>query len=253
MSSKPQFSQKSISDAMVVIPAWNESGSIGAVVKSIKQKYHIRVVVVDDGSIDKTGDIAKAAGAEVLSLVMNTGAWNAIQTGFRYAMTKGFNQVITMDADGQHFAESISTLIKHQKQTNADVVIGGNVGRAGTNRRISWSFFRMLTGFELQDFTSGLKIYNRNAIEVLLGRRAHLFDYQDLGTLLLLRRFGMEISEVPVPMQPRKNGHSRIFSTWWQVIEYMILSTILCMSKYCHYPKCLPEKKAATEISGEAK
>jgi hypothetical protein len=183
---------------------------------------------------------------------MNTGAWNAIQTGFRYAMTKGFNQVITMDADGQHFAESISTLIKHQKQTNADVVIGGNVGRAGTNRRISWSFFRKLTGFELQDFTSGLKIYNRRAIEVLLGRRAHLFDYQDLGTLLLLRRFGMKISEVPVPMQPRKHGHSRIFSTWWQVIEYMLFSTILCMSKYRHFSKCGPEAAAASEISGEA-
>lgn len=252
MSSKPQFLQKSFSDAMVVIPAWNESGSIGAVVKSIKKRYRVQVVVVDDGSTDGTGPIAEAAGAEVLTLVMNTGAWNAIQTGFRYAMARGFEQVVTMDADGQHFAESIPTLIDHQKKSGADVVIGGNVGRASTNRRISWSFFRMLTGFELQDFTSGLKIYNRRAIEILLGRRAHLFDYQDLGTLLLLRRCGMEISEVAVPMRPRRHGHSRIFSTWWQVIEYMMLSTILCMSKYRNYQRCQrPETAAIPEISGE--
>jgi hypothetical protein len=61
----------------------------------------------------------------------------------------------------------------------------------------------------------------------------------------------MEISEVPVPMQPRKNGHSRIFSTWWQVIEYMLFSTILCMSKYRHFSKCHSEAAAAPEIPGE--
>ncbi len=225
---------------MVVIPAWNESRSIGAVVESIKKQYQIRVVVVDDGSTDGTGAIARAAGAEVLTLAMNMGAWNAIQTGFRYAMAKGLKCVVTMDADGQHFAESIPILISRLEQGGADVVIGGNVARASTNRRVSWSFFRMLTGFDLRDFTSGLKIYNKNAIEVLLGRRAHLFNYQDLGTLLLLRRFGMGICEVAVPMQKRKHGHSRIFSNWWQVIEYMMFSTVLCMSKYRHYHQCKP-------------
>lgn len=241
MSSTPHLPQQDLKDTLVVIPAWNESKSIRAIIESIREKYDICVLVVDDGSDDGTGAIARQAGAEVLTLPMNMGAWTAIQAGFRYALARGYQRVVTMDADGQHFAESIPALLQALAANGADVVIGGNTARASRNRQISWSFFRMLTAFDLQDFTSGLKAYNRRAVELLLGDRAHLFDYQDLGTLLLLRRCGMEIREIPVPMQKRKHGHSRIFSNWWQVIKYMMLSTVLCMSKYRYYCRRKPE------------
>lgn len=216
----------------MVIPAWNEAESIDAIVRSIKEKFTIDVLVVDDGSSDNSADVARNAGADVVKLAMNMGAWTATQTGFRYALSNGYGIVVTMDADGQHFAESIPGLIENLVTRQADVVIGSNPERATKNRRMSWSFFRFLTAFEIEDFTSGLKAYSRSAMNLLLHRRAHLFDYQDLGALLLMRRYGLQICEVPVPMQKRQYGHSRIFSNWWQVFRYMILSTVLCISKY---------------------
>jgi len=234
MSSRHPFSQSIFENCLVVIPIWNESASIKTVVQSIKEKYTVDVLVVDDGSTDNSGDLAEDAGAEVVRLAMNMGAWTAIQTGFRYALLKGYTVVVTMDGDGQHFAESIPLLIKQLATNQADVIIGSNPERASRNRRISWAFFRMLTSFDLQDFTSGLKAYNDRAMTLLLRPRAHLFDYQDLGTLLLIRRAGLTLCEVPVPMQKRLYGSSRIFFNWWQVIRYMMLSTVLCLSKYRH-------------------
>ncbi|MFZ2630183.1 MAG: glycosyltransferase family 2 protein [Desulfosalsimonadaceae bacterium] len=221
-------------ECLLVIPAWNESASIQAVVDSIKAKYPLDVLVVDDGSSDNTGGLAEKAGADVVRLAMNMGAWTATQTGFRYALSKGYKIAVTMDADGQHFAESIPLLIQHLNDFGADVVIGSNPERASKNRQLSWAFFRWLTSIDLQDFTSGMKAYNRQAMKLLLSSRAHLFDYQDLGALLLMRRAGLTIRETPVPMQKRLHGHSRIFSNWWRVLRYMTLSTVLCISKYRH-------------------
>ena len=234
MSSSHPLAPSLYQKCLVVIPAWNESRTIQAVVKSIKEKFPIDVLVVDDGSSDNTGGLAEKAGADAVRLAMNMGAWTATQTGFRYALANGYAIVVTMDADGQHFPESIPPLIRHLTQNQADVVIGANPERASRNRRMSWAFFRMLTSIDLQDFTSGMKAYNRQAMNVLLTRRAHLFDYQDLGALLLLRRANLAIREVPVPMRKRLYGHSRIFFNWWQVIRYMMLSTVLCVSKYRH-------------------
>jgi glycosyltransferase involved in cell wall biosynthesis len=235
MSSKPPKSPHPHPNGLVIIPAWNEAGTIFDIVRSVKEKISIDILVVDDGSSDDTGDLAKSAGAAIVRLPMNIGAWTATQTGFRYALAHGYRMAVTMDADGQHLAESIPALLDVLISGAADVVIGSNPGRASTNRRMSWSFFRWLTGFDIEDFTSGFKAYNQKAMRLLLQRRAYLFDYQDLGTLLLLRRFGVRISEIPVPMQKRRHGHSRIFSTWWQVFRYMMVSTVLCVSKYRHY------------------
>lgn len=221
-------------NCLVVIPAWNEAASIGQVVRSVRSACGLRVLVVDDGSSDGTGALARQAGAGVLRLSMNLGAWTAIQTGFRYALANSYETVITMDADGQHFAESLPLLLDALFNSPHDVIIGANPARATRCRQMSWSFFRLLTTIDLEDFTSGLKAYNQRAMRLLLKDRAHLFDYQDLGALLLMQRFGLKIREVPVPMQPRLNGHSRVFANWWQVIRYMLLSTALCISKFRH-------------------
>ncbi len=221
-------------NCIVVIPALNEARSIRAVLRSVREESGLDVLVVDDGSSDHTGKFAKQEGARVVFLPMNMGAWTAIQTGFRYALAKGYKVCVTMDADGQHLASSIPLLIEKLLGTDNDVIIGSNPARASRFRRISWSFFRLLTSMEMEDLTSGLKAYNQRAMALLLRPRAHLFDYQDLGALLLMRRFGLNIEELPVPMQKRSHGRSRVFSNWWQVIRYMMLSTILCISKFHH-------------------
>ena len=234
MSSKHDLPGQWLKNTLVVIPAWNESGSIQDVVRSVRELSGLKVLVVDDASKDGTGRLARQAGAKVVCLSMNLGAWNAIQTGFRYALAQRYDTVLTMDADGQHFAESIPLLLTGLYNTGNDGIIGANPARATRCRQFSWSFFRLLTSIDLEDFTSGLKAYNKRAMRLLLKDRAHLFDYQDLGALLLMQRFGLKIQEVAVPMQQRMNGHSRVFSNWWQVMRYMLLSTTLCISKFRH-------------------
>jgi hypothetical protein len=234
MSSCENLPEERRNACLVVIPAWNEAESIAHVVCSVIQECGLNVLVVDDGSSDKTGRLARGAGAETIVLPMNLGAWTAIQAGFRYALAHGYETVLTMDADGQHLADSAPLLLEALENGPHDVVVGANPERASRCRQLSWSFFRLLTSIQMEDFTSGLKAYNRRAMQLLLRPRAHLFDYQDLGALLLMRRFGLSVGEIPVPMQKRLHGHSRVFFNWWQVLRYMLLSTALCISKYRH-------------------
>ena len=90
----------------------------------------------------------------------------------------------------------------------------------------------MLTGIGVQDFTSGLRVYDRHAIRVLASRKASLFDYQDLGVLMLLRQKGLKLHEVPTVMSPRRTGGSRVFSSWPMVVRYMLHTTVLCFAQF---------------------
>ena len=101
----------------------NEASSIGQVVQAIKHHFVCLVIVVDDASTDHTALVARRAGAFVLSHVTNLGAWRATQTGIRYALAQGMNQVLTCDADGQHPIEALKELYQ-QASPNADCVIG---------------------------------------------------------------------------------------------------------------------------------
>jgi glycosyltransferase involved in cell wall biosynthesis len=217
-------------ETLIVIPARNESATIGTLLESLRAHGYPRVLVVDDLSDDGTGDIARASGAMVLRPVLALGAWGGMQTGIRYGLREGFGRVITMDADGQHEVGELLTLLAASAQ--ADVVIGAFPQRASRLRRIAWTWFRMLTGLSLTDLTSGFRCYRRPAMEVLASGEATLLDYQDVGTLLLLRKAGLRIIEVPVTMKDRVDGISRIFNSWLSVGRYMAVTTLLCLSRW---------------------
>jgi hypothetical protein len=87
------------------------------------------------------------------------------------------------------------------------------------------------SGLTLEDITSGFRVYNRKAIRELASWRATLLDYQDIGVLLLLQAKGIIIMDVKVPMQPRRNGKSYVFNSWFTVIYYMCQTLILGLSK----------------------
>ncbi|MBK5970620.1 glycosyl transferase [Thiorhodovibrio winogradskyi] len=216
---------------MVLIPALNEEASIGALVGAAGAVTAAPVVVIDDGSTDDTAALARAAGATVLSLPLNLGAWGAIQTGLRYAAKSQWPLAVTLDADGQHEAESIDALTAPILAGEADVVIGACPGRLSLARRIAWHYLRWLGGISLDDITSGFRAYNRSAIEYLASSEATLLDYQDVGVLMLLRRRGFRTIEVAVPMQPRQYGSSRVFDSWWTVGSYMAQTTVLCLAR----------------------
>ncbi|MDZ7762724.1 MAG: glycosyltransferase family 2 protein [Desulfovermiculus sp.] len=219
----------------VIIPAWNEEATVGDIIYDLNaqvEQFPLTIIVVDDASQDHTAKTVRGCKAEVISLARHMGAWGAIQTGFRYALQKGSKVLVTMDADGQHDPACLSSLIEPILNRNADVSIGSFPERGSTGRRISWRLFRKMSKLPLLDLTSGLKAYNRRSASLLLHPQIHLLEYQDLGTLLYLKKAGMEIVEVPVHMQARKYGHSRIFNNWKSVIKYLIFSTLLCVSKY---------------------
>ena len=225
--SRPALDHRS---ALIVVPARDEAATIGQVVKALVTAGWEHVLVIDDHSSDGTGDLARSAGAIVARPVLPLGAWGGMQLGIRYALEHGFAWAITMDADGQHEVQEIPTLMA--ASSSADVVVGAHAERASRLRRLAWHWFRVIAGFELRDLTSGFRLYNRSAIEVLASNEATLLDYQDVGVLLLLRKAGLQMVEVPVSMNQRQAGKSRIFYSWLSVLRYMVTTTLLCLARW---------------------
>lgn len=219
---------------IVLIPAHNEQATVGAVVAQVRRRYP--VVVIDDCSTDATAQIARDAGAVVLPLVLQLGAWGAIQTGLRYALCHGYRTAITLDADGQHEPDEIDGLLQPLDAGIGDVVIGAFPERASRARRIAWAYFRRITNLKPEDITSGFRAYNHEAMIALASREASLLDYQDVGVLLILRRKGLRTVEVPVTMQPRLSGASKVFRSWWVVGKYMLQTSLLCIARVGYSP-----------------
>ena len=94
--------------------------------------------------------------------------------------------------------------------------------------------------FTLDDLTSGFRYYNARACRLLATEEATLLDYQDIGVLLLLRHANLKIAEIPVAMNPRKNGASRVFSSWWAVGRYMAETSLLCLARWNRRPRIPP-------------
>jgi hypothetical protein len=237
----PSTSTRSTRDILVVIPARDEVRTVGEVVKSLRERGWADVLVVDDQSVDGTADAADRAGARVLRPTLPLGAWGGIQAGIRYGLSRGYRGVITMDADGQHEAGEIPALLAKREQ--ADLVIGAAPARASRARRIAWRWFRRIAGFDLLDLTSGFRYYNEAAMQILASPEATLLDYQDVGILLMLRRAGLRIVEVPVKMSLRTTGKSRIFNSWLSVARYMAISTLLCLSRWRVGPRTHAHKE----------
>ena len=217
-------------DVLIVIPARDEAATIGAMLHRLQAAGWTDVLVIDDQSSDATGTIARQAGATVLRPTLSMGAWGGMQTGIRYGLSHGYQAVITMDADGQHEVEEIAALLN--ARTSADLVIGAFPERASALRQLAWRWFRELAGFDLRDLTSGFRLYNRAAMRVLASREATLLDYQDLGALIMVRHAGLHITEVPVTMNLRVSGQSRIFNSWLSVGRYMAATTLLCLARW---------------------
>lgn len=219
------------SGRLVVCPAFNEAATVGALVRAAADALGCPVLVVSDASTDGTASAARRAGAQVLELAYQLGAWGATQAGIRYAQRNGFTTVITMDADGQHDPACLPRLVADFDAGGADVVIGTHPARLSRMKRVAWRWFRTITGLAIEDLTSGLRVYGPRAIAVLASREATLLDYQDVGVLLLLRRYGLTTREVPAPMFARCNGRSRVFASWLMVGRYMLQTSILCLAR----------------------
>ena len=216
---------------VILIPAFNEGDVIAEVIGEIRAACDFPVLVIDDASSDDTVAKARQAGARLITLPVQLGAWGATQTGIRYALRHGFEVAITMDADGQHEADSIAKLTGPVAQGLADIAIGACTRRGSSMRKIAWLLMKKASGLSLEDITSGFRVYNKQAMTELASWRATLLDYQDVGVLLLLQSKGLDIVDVEVEMRARRNGKSHIFNSWMVVIYYMCQTLILGLSK----------------------
>jgi glycosyltransferase involved in cell wall biosynthesis len=232
-----------------VIPARNEAATVADVVRGVLLCVGCDVLVVSDCSTDETSSLAAAAGATVIDLPCRLGAWGATQTGMRYAQRNGYHTVLTLDADGQHHPAELPALLSEQRGCGANVVIGTCAQRLSAAKRLAWRYFRLLTGIGVQDFTSGLRVYDRRAVRTLASREASLLDYQDLGVLMLLRKKGLTLHETPTVMSPRHQGGSRVFSSWFMVSRYMLHTTVLCIAQLGVRPRIVSRKAAAANAA----
>jgi polyprenyl-phospho-N-acetylgalactosaminyl synthase len=187
----------------VVIPAYNEAPVIAGVVEAVRASVE-NVVVVDDCSGDGTREAARSGGAVVLRHPINLGQGAALQTGIRYALSRGAEFIVTFDADGQHRPEDIGVLLDTQRRTGADVVIGsrflGSAQNIPAARRailkLAVAFTRMTGGLKLTDVHNGLRLLTRAAaqrIRIRQNRMAHASEIIDE-----IRRLGLSVTEAPV-------------------------------------------------------
>jgi glycosyltransferase involved in cell wall biosynthesis len=216
---------------VIIMPAFNEAQVIGSVIAEIRGFCDFPIFVVDDASTDNTISEATEAGATVVPLAAQLGAWGAMQTGLRLARRNGYDIAITMDADGQHDVASLDKLLRPVAEGVADVSIGACTQRGSYLRKIAWVLMKQASGLTIEDITSGFRVYNHRAIRELSTPQATLLDYQDVGVLLLLQSRGLTIVDVKVAMQDRQNGASRIFRSWIIVFYYMCQTMLLGLTK----------------------
>lgn len=220
-----KFNSKKI---LVLIPAYNEENTIEGVIESVRKEVPpCEIVVVNDGSIDRTERLAREKGVKVLTLPYNMGIGLAEQTGFKYAYKENFDIVIRVDADGQHDAKFIMKCLTPLLDNSADMVIGSrflnNEGFQSTLIRrmgIKWIciLINLLTGSKVSDPTSGFRSINKKLIKLF--SRFYPTDFPEPESLLMALKLGFKVKEIPVIMQERLEGKSSI--NMWNAVYYMI-------------------------------
>jgi glycosyltransferase involved in cell wall biosynthesis len=207
-----------MSRLMVLIPAFNEEGAIGDVVREVGTVLPgTPVLVVDDYSEDETVLRAREAGARVLPLPHHLGLGGCVQAGYRLAWELGFDYVIRVDGDGQHDPRDIPRILEALQKEGCEMVIGsrfvnGEGPHFGALRAAGIVFFRAvlrpILGKPVLDPTSGFVGVNRTALALF--SRSFPLEYPEIEALVVLQRRRFRFVEVPCRMRPRQAGRSSI-------------------------------------------
>lgn len=201
-------------ETLVIMPAWNESESIGNTIREVYEFGPLcDVLVVDDGSRDDTAQVARKAGAMVLQLPFNMGVGGAMRTGFKYAKNHGYSQVIQVDADGQHDPRDIKAVLDGLQ--HADIAIGarfadkGNYSVRGPRKWamkvLAWTISRV-AGTTLTDVTSGFRAANSKAIRQYVDHYPAEYLGDTIDSLVVAIRSGCTVKQVGVSMRARQGG-----------------------------------------------
>lgn len=214
---------------LAIIPAYNEQDNIVSTIEDLKTHAPwVNYVVVNDGSKDATARICRDRGYNLISLPANLGLAGAFQTGMKYAHRNGYDYAIQFDADGQHSAAYIKSMVDEAKASGANIVIGSRfcsqkkpfsarmVGSA-----LITAMIRLTTGRKIQDPTSGMRLFDTTMIPLFA-------EESDFGpepdTVSLLMRRGAKVTEVQVEMRDRIAGESYLNFT--KSVSYMMRMSI---------------------------
>jgi glycosyltransferase involved in cell wall biosynthesis len=185
------------------------------------------IVVINDGSSDKTAHVARLSGVDVLDLPFNLGVGGAIQAGFQYALHHGFDFALRLDADGQHPPSEAWKLMRAMKESSCDLVIGSRFESTPTNIstpfryggiRVLAFFLSLICRTRVSDPTSGFWLLNRRLLKLF--SKYYPCDYPEPEALALLRRLGFTFCEQSVVFRKRITGNSSIGQ--WDTLYYAI-------------------------------
>jgi glycosyltransferase involved in cell wall biosynthesis len=212
---------------IAIVPAYNEAGNIGRVVDELRAfDPELDVVVVSDGSVDRTAEVAAEHGAHVVRLPFNLGIGGAVQTGFRYAWENGYELAVRCDGDGQHDPAELPKVLEPVLAGTADIVVGSRfVGdrsyRSSAARRVGIRLLAAIVSAiarqRLTDTTSGFQALNRKALALFAADYPH--DYPEVEGMVMTIKHRLRLQEVPVRMREREHGRSSI--TALRSIYYM--------------------------------
>jgi glycosyltransferase involved in cell wall biosynthesis len=209
---------------LIVIPAYNEGLNIEKTVKDVTEHTNYEYVVINDSSKDNTKEVCEKNNFSIISLPINYGLTSVIQIGMKYAYKNGYDIVIQFDGDGQHEAKYLEDLVKEIEQENCDIAIGSrfitkkkpiSIRMLGSN--LLTGVIKIVTGKKIKDPTSGMRAYNRQAIEIFVNN-ASLTPEPD--TLVYMLKKKLKIKEIQVEMKEREFGKSYLSA--FKSVEYMI-------------------------------
>ncbi len=214
---------------IAVIPAYNEVESLPTTLSELARvRPDIDIVVVDDGSTDRTSEIAKQAGIHVVTLPVNLGVGGAVQTGLRLAYKLGYDIAFQYDADGQHRADMIEDLTAPIFVGEADFVMGSRFQEKRgykvdpLKRAMMW-LLRTVTSramrHRMTDTTSGFRAYNRDAIKFMIDNCS--VDHPEFESIIWMSRSGYRFKEIPCSMRERAAGQS-MFMRPGHALYYMV-------------------------------
>jgi glycosyltransferase involved in cell wall biosynthesis len=212
---------------IAIVPAFNEEETVGRVIDEIRAfDPGFDIVVVDDGSVDRTAEAAADRGAYVLKLPFNLGIGGAMQTGYRFAFERGYDLAVQIDGDGQHDPQELPKILEPVLAGEADLCVGsrfaGNSAyRSSFARRVGIRIFaRVVSAVVRQrvtDTTSGFRAVNRKGISLFAADYPH--DYPEVEATVMCVKHKLRLREVPVEMRERGGGSSSI--TAFRSVYYM--------------------------------
>jgi hypothetical protein len=231
-------------DTVVFVPAWNEEESLPAVLDELRQELpNTDVLVVDDGSTDRTAEIGKEHGAAVVSFGENRGLRAAIAEGYRYANEQGYAFCGRVDADGQHPANELRRLLERVRSGSCDVAVGSRFAtgdgyeayryRPSAARRFGTALLRRSMAFALRrpflDATSGMYAANAKALPILA--QPYTSEAPEVQALLRLHEAGLRVDEVPVEMRPRASGESKLQGKKAVLLVLTVIGTLFAADR----------------------